>query len=173
MRSKFRLPVISKLHYNKILLDVCLNQDLLNLLKLNKQKYMLPYILHSRLLFDKFFINKHFYYIILDASKFIAFNIFLKSNIILSYFRYSIVRIYRGFKWKSFYVNNLAIGFKFGNFCRTRGRFIFRSKTLKKKLKSKKINVLQTIKIKKIKLLKSSKTKRQRTISKSGLSISY
>jgi ribosomal protein S19 len=156
-----------------MLLDICLNRDLLTLLKADKQKNMISYLLHSRLLFDKFFINKHFYYIILDPSKFVSFNIYLKSNTVLSYFKYTLVRLYRGYKWKSFYITNLVTGFKFGNFCKTKSRFVFRSKTLKKKLKSKKINALQTIKIKKIKLLKASKTKKQRTISKSGLSISY
>ena len=173
MRRRVPRIRLSRIQYNKIFLDICLNKQLLELLVRDKQKYLVKYIVHSRLLFDKFFLQRHFYYIILDSSKFLSFNIFNKCNTILKYFNNKNIRIYRGYKWKHIKVSPLSIGFKFGQFVTTRARFIFRSKTLKKKSKANKIHTFQKIKIKKIQLLKSSKTKKQRTLTKAGLSVSY
>lgn len=58
-----------------------------------------------------------------------------RSSVIPKFFLNKTVRIYRGKRWKLKEVYSWIIGFKFGEFCKTRKKVKFKSKASKKKQK--------------------------------------
>lgn len=98
----------------------------------------------------------------------IAFNTFSRKSKILRYFKNKLARIYKGHGWKTVHFKRAFVGYKLGEFTRTRQLALFRSKTLKKKMKMRKLSVYHNIKISKIKTLKASKLRKNRLLTKSG-----
>lgn len=80
------------------------------------------------------FILRYFYYVLLDQNKYIRYNIFSRSSTILRRLCGLLVRVYRGHMWRTLYITRWHVGYKFGEFSKTRAKAVFRSKTLKKKI---------------------------------------
>jgi ribosomal protein S19 len=110
---------------------------------------------------------RHFYYLLLgDTSKHVAYNIFARNSTILRMFVGSFVRVYRGMFWRTFYITRWHVGFKFGDFAKTRVRATFKSRTLTKKKKKQKktpsMLFLDELHINKVRMVKAGKVRKQR-----------
>lgn len=108
------------------------------------------------------FITRYFYYILLDPNKYIRYNIFARSSTIIRRLCGLLIRVYRGHLWRTLFITRWHVGYKFGEFGKTRAKAVFRSKTLKKKKSTHKSSFLNTLRIDRLRLLKSGKVRKQR-----------
>jgi ribosomal protein S19 len=115
---------------------------------------------------DLHFIRKHCYYLLLDPEKSVDYSVFSRNSIVSAAMRGGFARIHKGMKWRTLFLTKWHVGFKLGEFAKTRVRAGFKAKTLMKKKQKKAADpntaFLREMQINKLRLLKSGKVRKQK-----------
>jgi ribosomal protein S19 len=123
---------------------------------------------HRATQIEMHFVKKHCYYLLLDPEKAVDYSVFSRNSMVSRAMVGEFARVYRGMRWRTVFLTSWHVGFKLGEFAKTRIRAGFKSKTLTKKKQKQQSDpnaaFLKEMQISKLRLIKSGKVRKQRLV---------